>query len=1155
MLVRGPCLLAGVESPTHALRADADPGARSASTTYITLAESHQYDRNLEIILHPSEPHVPHVILEEGSMSFKEYEQQIRSRRDFSRVVKKDSSFDKKVEFVRKRFHKDIAFNPVLMLNFCPDLQSIATEFGHVTREIIFLIDRSGSMSGIHIEKIKEAMLVAVKSLPPGTLLNIIGFGSNVKTLFSSSRICNDDTLSLACEYIQRMRADMGGTNILGALSWIFNQTVQRGYPRQLFILTDGSMGNTAKIIELVRKNASSIRCFSYGLGPNACKRLLHGVAKVTGGTVEFFKEGERLQPKLIKSLKKAIEPVMSDITIEWYLPDTLEVLLSPTEIGPLYPGEHLISYGVLFDLSGFQRKKNTVKPHSPKAPSRGSTSSVFQTQEDPPTPTTSDSIKSPLLKENNGIEEALKEISREISLEFSGGNAEENEKYFETDPLHNIRKRIYHPSYIHEQYTLTHCSVSSERGIPTTTHGSNSSDSTEPHDMESASLPHGLESITEQGQKSLLRWELTRKPFSLPTSEMVISKNFAGIDPSADESRKKRKVMAQAALSNRSFSSPNGQLDMHHLHRALEKVSTDRENLNQSLGGRINECGSQQFQTNSLSRKSLTDSSSLSFQASTPDWDTFFDPESLFSPVISEELSVTETDSVPAMHCKSVIYGLICGKPVTWDVTTSLTSLYGASIQEEPMQNEENVWKEILHQLAAQSVIKDFENMAEKESEIEYGSSKIYRLKAIQTSKACNCVSTYTTTIPVDTSTQDCLSSFVEVRNTGVKLNQKRGSGSGSRRQRSYSMGLGRRCSSHDSEGLDDSYISTGKEDSATSPTSIGSSSSGWERQSALDGSARSSSIVFPRSQKAVENLFRSRINLGWSKILNHTGKSILLKPTCLSSKLDTSPTEEIADYLPLVQLQLASGAFVLNKAFSEALKIPLDRIKRASPFSSHRVSISLLSRCVSLQTGGSKPEPLLMRGISAPSGSELQFQGSKGNVQSVHRKKQRYLEESTKGSKKMAWPLLESDFDGTDVTSHDIATSSPENLSITFQQTDSGRGSETDLCENSPVSSEASNAFCEPANDLDPQDEDLEGMGWATAVALGWLEHQCASYFVEWELIAAKADSWLQAQHLPEGVNMGGLKVAARQLFLLLRHWNENIKLNMLCYNPNNM
>lgn len=83
----------------------------------------------------------------------------------------------------------------------------------------------------------------------------------------------------------------------------------------------------------------------------------------------------------------------------------------------------------------------------------------------------------------------------------------------------------------------------------------------------------------------------------------------------------------------------------------------------------------------------------------------------------------------------------------------------------------------------------------------------------------------------------------------------------------------------------------------------------------------------------------------------------------------------------------------------------------------------------------------------------------------------------------------------------------------------------------------------------------EDLEGSSWATAVALAWLEHRCAGYFMEWELVAAKADFWLRCQELPEGVDVAGLKGAARQLFLLLRHWDENIKLNMLCYNPNNM
>ncbi|XP_041060012.1 von Willebrand factor A domain-containing protein 5B1 isoform X6 [Carcharodon carcharias] len=1159
MLVRGPCLLAGVESPTHALRAGADPIARSASTLYITLAEKHQYDRNLKIILHPCEPHIPHLLLAEGSMSFEEYERHIKSRRDFSRAMKKDSNTDKKVDFVRKRFHKDITFNPVLMLNFCPDLHGIPTDFRNVTREIIFLIDRSGSMSGINIEKIKEAMVVVIKSLPPGTLLNIIGFGSNVRTLFSSSRPCNDETLSFACEYVQRMRADMGGTNILGALSWIFKQPVLRGYPRQLFILTDASVSHAGKIIELVRKNASSARCFSYGLGPNACKRLLHGVAKVSGGTVEFFNEGERLQPKLIKSLKKAIEPALSDITIEWYLPDTLEVLLSPSEIGPLYPGDHLNGYGVIYDLAGFQKKKNAGKQHIPKTALKGSTNSVFQAQDESFAPALTDGIKPSFPVEKNDIEQALKEISHEISVEFSGANADENEKYSETDPFNDLRKRISHSSYIQEQYKLTHCSICSDKGIGdqnTPTRGSNSSDSTEPQDIDRkiTSLPHGLENMAHYGQKSLLHWESPKKATS--NFELVNDKNTVGVDPSSDEARKKRKVIAQAALSGRSFSSPNGQLDMRHLRKALEKVSTG-QTLNWSVAGRINDigCEPQQFQADSFSRRNLNDSNT---QVSTPDWDTFFDPENLFSPVTSDNPGSTEVNDTPIMQCKSVIHGLICGKSITWEVTANLSSLYHVSSEQESTQITENPWDGILHELTAQSVIRDFENMAEKESEIEYGTSRRYRLKTIQTSRACNSMSMYTTIIPINAATQKSLPSYVEVRNPGSKFNQTRGSCSGTKRQRSYSVGLGRRHSSHDSEDLDDLFVSTEKEEIPASPTSMGSSSSsGWEKQSVLDGNAQSPSTVLVRSQKSFESFFGSRFNLGRYRSPSQTGKYIPIKSNCLSAKLETSPEEEINDYLPLVQLQLASGAFLLNEAFSEAVQIPLDRLRRASPFSCHRASLSPSSRCMPSRTSSSKTETLLGREISIHSQNETEFCASKKNIQSVSEKDQGNNEESTKSSKKITWSHLEGVFDSNSSPAslyHSFSVST-DGLSTTFQQVDSGRGSETDLYENSPVTSETGGIFYESANDLNTQYDDLEGMSWATAVALGWLEHQCAGYFLEWELIAAKADTWLHSQQLPEHVNVNGLKGATRHLFLLLRHWNENIKLNMLCYNPNNM
>lgn len=79
--------------------------------------------------------------------------------------------------------------------------------------------------------------------------------------------------------------------------------------------------------------------------------------------------------------------------------------------------------------------------------------------------------------------------------------------------------------------------------------------------------------------------------------------------------------------------------------------------------------------------------------------------------------------------------------------------------------------------------------------------------------------------------------------------------------------------------------------------------------------------------------------------------------------------------------------------------------------------------------------------------------------------------------------------------------------------------------------------------------------GKLWATVVALAWLEHSSADYIIEWELVAAKASSWVELQEVPEGRTLSTVKATARQLFVLLRHWDENLEFNVLCYNPSYM
>ncbi|TRY69722.1 hypothetical protein DNTS_035405, partial [Danionella cerebrum] len=966
-LCHKPCL----ESPTHALRADADPSAQSASATYITLAEEHPCDRPLEIILHLSEPHSPLVILERGRLTFSEYEQQVWARCDFIRYARKKPESEKKLEFLRRRYHKDLLLNPVLMLNFCPDLLSEPTDLQQASRELIFLIDNSSTMSQ-HINKIKEAMLVVIKSLPTCSLLNFAVYCSTVRPLFSSSRTCTDSTVRQVLEFIQKVRTDHGSANLLGALSWVYRQPVQRRRPRQVFIIMDGSLSNVGHILEVVRRNACNVRCFGVGLSPRACRRLLQGVAKVTGGSTEFLSEEERLQPKLMKCLKKALEPVLTDVRIDWYLPDNIEALLSPNEIPPLYPGNCLIGYCTLYNLSGFRAQKTeTVKPHVYKSRPRGSAGSILEFS-----PSVSEHPMEERMDAAKGCElegdfvEALREISREISSEFSCAHATEN-------------------------------AISPVEGSV----------------MGMGSLPHGLERVEPTQSRGLSRWQSPWSQNTSPSGDTHVASGKAG--KLLDESQRRQKALARCALAGRSFSSPQGDLDMHRLRRALEKVSFE-----QTVEGLLEENG-------------------LLFPATPLDWDTFTDPENLFSAVPPPEHLAAEA------QCRSVIHGNLGGRPVSWEVCVDLSLLWNAD-QSTTVPTSAGPWDEIIHQLTARSVIRDFENMAEKETDkskhfdmsiqskpSSLGSSKRYRMKAIQTSKSCGIVCMYTSFSTTDT-------------NAIVRSGKRHSSRSDSRRQKLCSMGFGHRPSRRDSEDTEEAHSCTDRDDTPASPCSMAS----WDSST---GGSISPSALSSRSQRSIESFFGSKFNLG--RLKGNNGKQTPLKAHCFSAETERPIEVDIPDYLPLVRIQLATGAFLLSESFSHCIQIPLDRLKRASPYLIHRTSLSPTLPCA-----------------SPPSAALL------SNMR--------------------------------DLWSEALDERSP-NLVGGIPQADSGRGSETDACEIPP---------------LDPTEHhgedlaqmDMESSSWATAVALAWLEHRCAGFFVEWELVAAKADFWLKSQSLPEGIDL---------------------------------
>ncbi|NWY68948.1 VW5B1 protein, partial [Erithacus rubecula] len=445
----------------------------------------------------------------------------------------------------------------------------------------------------------------------------------------------------------------------------------------------------------------------------------------------------------------------------------------------------------------------------------------------------------------------------------------------------------------------------------------------------------------------------------------------------------------------------------------------------------------------------------------------------------------------------------------VQWEVTFDIHPLFQERDSQE--EGDTDLWSETFHHLAAKSLIRDFEQLAERECEIEHGSGRRFQLSAVHTSKACNIISKHTVFVPVDLSTSSYLPTLVQYTHTGATSkqgNQRKEKSSGSRRHRGCSPG---RPQSVCGQNGDYGSYSMNAEESSPSPSSSVSSSA-WEHCRVPEGPFHSLSASSAQAQKSIERLFAARLTLNKTMLLVRAAKGFMSKSPGRGSEASSEGDNESMDYLPLVSLQLACGAFLLNSAFCDAINIPMEKLKWTSPFSCHRLSLSP-SGSYSTKKSMRSPSPA---DTAVPEGSGRLRHLSGSTAESICR--------ALAAEKELSPPAITI-----------RSFSSPPEC-----RAGGARGCGTDGSE--PGAS---------LWDAEPQPEP-EGMLWATAVALAWLEHSSASFFIEWELVAAKASLWLSGQRFPAGSSLAAVKAAAQQLFVLLRHWDEKLEFNLLCYNP---
>jgi len=178
----------------------------------------------------------------------------------------------------------------VAMLSFMPDIRSGDNQ----PVEVIFLLDRSGSMQGSSIDQARKALLLCLNSLRPGDQFNVIGFGSTYECLFPKNVPYSQDYLESAVRTISSIGADLGGTEILPPLQKAL--TMRGALPLQIIVITGGEFGNENQLIQLCRKHRGTCRIFTVGIGMGVNEFALRAIARASDGAAELIHPNERIE-------------------------------------------------------------------------------------------------------------------------------------------------------------------------------------------------------------------------------------------------------------------------------------------------------------------------------------------------------------------------------------------------------------------------------------------------------------------------------------------------------------------------------------------------------------------------------------------------------------------------------------------------------------------------------------------------------------------------------------------------------------------------------------------------------------------------------------------------------------------------------------------
>ncbi len=185
-------------------------------------------------------------------------------------------------------------------------------------REVVFVVDCSGSMDGTSIAQAKRALAILLRSLPEGVRFNVVRFGSSFEGLFTGAEPYTPESAQKALAVVEAMEADLGGTEMLGPLEFAMQRPPVSAARRDIILITDGEISDEEAVIGLAERKRERNRVFTVAIGYGPNEYFVRQVARTSGGLCVMVAPGERIEPAALRLFKRVVSTPITDLRIEW---------------------------------------------------------------------------------------------------------------------------------------------------------------------------------------------------------------------------------------------------------------------------------------------------------------------------------------------------------------------------------------------------------------------------------------------------------------------------------------------------------------------------------------------------------------------------------------------------------------------------------------------------------------------------------------------------------------------------------------------------------------------------------------------------------------------------------------------------------------------